>query len=65
MGSPSTPKLEKRVAVATPDSDEVKQAGDAELERLRKKQGRGSTFLSNPAMQTGFSGGFAKQTGGV
>ena len=65
MKEPKTPKLQKSVPIATPDSDEVKQAGDMELERLRKKKGRGNTFFTNPSMRSGFAGGMANKTGSV
>ena len=65
MKDPKVPKLQKREPIATPDSNEVKQAGDLEIERLRKKSGRGSTFFSNPSMRSGFAGGMANKTGSV
>lgn len=63
-----TPKVkepEKKAAPITPESDEVKAAGQLELDRQREKSGRGSMFFTNPMMKTGFAGGFGSKTGSV
>lgn len=60
---PETPKTS---APVTPESKEVKAAGQQELDALRQKQGRGSTFFTNPAMQSGFVGSsYGTNTGSV
>ncbi len=63
--TPDMPEVKKSAAPVTPESAEVKAAGQRELEALRKKEGRGSTFYTNPAMRTGFSGGYGDKTGSV
>ena len=65
MGGQDLPKPEKRAAPVTPESEEVRAAGQMQLDEIRAKQGRGSTFFTNPAMQTGFSGGYGSTTGSV
>ena len=61
--TPDTPKVEKRPAPVTPESSDVKAAGDRQLQELRAKRGRGASYFTNPEMRTGFSGGFASKTG--
>ena len=65
MKTPDMPEPEKKAAPVTPESEEVRAAGQMQLDEIRAKQGRGSTFFTNPAMKTGFSGGYGSNTGSV
>lgn len=64
--TPDMPEPVKRSAPVTPESEEVQAAGQRQLTEMREKQGRGSTFYTNPAMKTGFSGAqYGSNTGSV
>ena len=63
--APDMPKPVKQAAPITPESDDVQAAGQREIESLRRKKGRASQFFTNPAIKTGFSGGYGIKTGSV
>lgn len=63
--TPDIEKPKKAPAPVTPESSEVQAVGQRTVDELRSKKGRGATFFTNPASQTGFSGMFGKTTGGV
>lgn len=67
MGKPK-PKLQeadKNPAPVTPESTDVKGAQQRKHEELSKRNDRRSTYLTNPAMRTGFAALANKKTGSV
>ena len=63
--APDLPKQKPKAAPVTPESEEVRAAGQRAVDAQRKKSGRMSTFLTNPSGATGYAGGYNKPTGSV
>lgn len=59
------PKQEDKPAPVTKESDAVKSAGQRVVDSQKTKTGRSSTYVTNPAMKTGFTGVLNKKTGSV